>query len=162
MSDHGSSPDQGAGEQVAKRLREDDETENSARYSAEDKDQASFMVVNHKKNRGAGIPVVLRPTSPEDGSLMVTVSTLPAANRLLAISELAGVRVEARVPYSYSDTYGNIQDVLLEYSDEELERCLQAQGSARRQVSGVPCDESRRRSVILEFSRDSYAKANCS
>lgn len=192
VSGHGSSTDQGAGEQVAKRLREDDETENSARYSGEDMDQASFTVVNYKKNRGAGIPVVLRPMSPEasfwkvnpnilasavvasaqekvirhrlnkDGSLMVTVSTLPAANRLLAISELAGVSVEARVPYSYSATYGKIQDVPLEYSDEELQRYLQAQGviSARRQVSYVPCDEggvaeSRRRSVILEFSRDS-------
>ncbi|KAH7939290.1 hypothetical protein HPB52_010133 [Rhipicephalus sanguineus] len=128
VSGHGSSTDQGAGEQVAKRLREDDETENSARYSGEDMDQASFMVVNYKKNRGAEIPVVFRPMSPEasfwkvnpnilasavvasaqeevirhrlnkDGSLMVSVSTLPAANRLLAISELAGVSVQARVP----------------------------------------------------------------
>ncbi|KAH7982534.1 hypothetical protein HPB52_005477 [Rhipicephalus sanguineus] len=180
VSGHGSSTDQGAGEQVAKRLREDDETENSTRYSGEDLDQASFMVVNYKMNKGAGIPVVLRPMSPEasfwkvnpnilasavvasaqekvirhrlnkDGSLMVTVSTLPAANRLLAISELAGVSVEARVPYSYSATYRKIQDVPLEYSDEELQRYLQAQGviSARRQVSYVPCDELRRSSRV--------------
>ncbi|KAH7940281.1 hypothetical protein HPB52_022765 [Rhipicephalus sanguineus] len=122
---HSQQNDQGAGEPVAKRLREDDETGNSARSSGEDMDQASFMVVNYK-NRGAGIPVVRRPMSPEasfrkvnpnilasavvasaqekvirhrlnkDGSLMVTVSTLPAANRLLTISELAAIKALLR------------------------------------------------------------------
>ncbi|KAL1440296.1 hypothetical protein MTO96_031681 [Rhipicephalus appendiculatus] len=92
-------------------------------------DQESFMVVSYKKKRGTGVPVLFRPTMEggslwkvnpnivasavitsaqekvfshhlnKDGSLMVTVSTLPAANRLLTVTELAGVAVEARVPY---------------------------------------------------------------
>ncbi|KAH7935975.1 hypothetical protein HPB52_016007 [Rhipicephalus sanguineus] len=113
-------------------------------------DQASFTVVSYKKKRGTGVPVVFRPTidggslwkvNPnivasavvtsaqdrvlnhclnKDGSLMVAVSTLPTANRLLTVTELARVAVEARVPYSYTANYGKIQDVPLSYSNEEL------------------------------------------
>ncbi|KAH7968612.1 hypothetical protein HPB52_010124 [Rhipicephalus sanguineus] len=83
------------------------------------------VVSYKKKKRGTGVPVGFRPTmeggrlwkvSPniltsavvtsaqekvfnhrlnKDGSLMVTVSTLPAANRLLTVTELAGAPVEA-------------------------------------------------------------------
>ncbi|KAL1434047.1 hypothetical protein MTO96_012041 [Rhipicephalus appendiculatus] len=154
-------------------------------------DQSAFTVVSYKKKRAAGVPVIFKPTQPDrsfwkvnpnllasavvttaqekvlshrinkDGSLMVIMSPVPAANRLLAVTELAGVAVEARVPYSYSATYGRIQDVPVEYSDDDLKEYLSEQGviSAKRQVAYIPNEdgvvtETRRRSVILEFSKD--------
>ncbi|KAL1477823.1 hypothetical protein MTO96_035449 [Rhipicephalus appendiculatus] len=133
-----------------KRLRDEQDSSDPSDENTEDMDQASFTVVSYKKKRGTGVPVVFRPTMEggsfwkvnpnivasavvtsaqekvlnhrlnKDGSLMVTVSTLPAANRLLTVTELAGVAVEARVPYSYTANYGKIQDVLLSYSNEDL------------------------------------------
>ncbi|KAL1474206.1 hypothetical protein MTO96_038157 [Rhipicephalus appendiculatus] len=121
-------------------------------------DQSAFTVVSYKKERAAGVPVILKPTQHDrsfwkvnpnllasavvttaqekvlshclnkDGSLMVTMSSVPAANRPLAVTELAGVVVEARVPYSYSATYGRIQDVPVEYSDDDLKEYLSEQG----------------------------------
>ncbi|KAH7962814.1 hypothetical protein HPB52_018067 [Rhipicephalus sanguineus] len=121
-------------------------------------DQAAFTVVSYKKKRAAGVPVIFKPTQPnrsfwkvnpnllasavvttaqekvlshrlnKDGSLMVTMSSVPAANRLLAVTDLAGIAVEARVPYSYSATYGRIQDVPVEYSDDDLKEYLSEQG----------------------------------
>ncbi|KAL1470248.1 hypothetical protein MTO96_040541 [Rhipicephalus appendiculatus] len=154
-------------------------------------DQSVFTVVSYKKKRAAGVPVIFKPTQPDrsfwkvnpnllasavvttaqekvlshrlnkDGSLVVTMSSVPAANRLLAVTELAGVAVEARVPYSYSATYGRIQDVPVEYSDDDLKEYSSEQGviSAKRQVAYIPNEdgvvtETRRRSVILEFSKD--------
>lgn len=109
---------------------------------------AQDKVLNHRLNK--------------DGSLVVTVSTLLAANRLLTVTELAGVAVEARVPYSYTANYGKIQDVPLSYSNEELQDYLRDQGvvSARRLTTFTPeqggqVKEVHRRSVILEFSNDS-------
>ncbi|KAH7943074.1 hypothetical protein HPB52_004891 [Rhipicephalus sanguineus] len=175
-----------------KRLRDEQNGSDPSDGNTDDMDQASFTVVSYKKKRGTGVPVVFRPTidggslwkvNPnivasavvtsaqekvlnhrlnKDGSLMVTVSTLPAANRLLTVTELAGVAVEARVPYSYTANYGKIQDVPLSYSNEELQDYLRDQGvvSARRLTTFTPEDggkvkEVRRRSVILEFDRDS-------
>lgn len=109
---------------------------------------AQDKVLNHRLNK--------------DGSLVVTVSTLLAANRLLTVTELAGVAVEARVQYSYTANYGKIQDVPLSYSNEELQDYLRDQGvvSARRLTTFTPeqggqVKEVHRRSVILEFSNDS-------
>ncbi|KAH8010123.1 hypothetical protein HPB51_024967 [Rhipicephalus microplus] len=93
---------------------------------------------------------------------MDTVSTLPAANRLLTVTELAGIPVEARVPYCYTANYGKIQDVPLSYSNEDLQDYLCDQGvmSARRLTTYTPEDggkvkEVHRRSVILQFAKDS-------
>ncbi|KAL1438638.1 hypothetical protein MTO96_047887 [Rhipicephalus appendiculatus] len=175
-----------------KRLRDEQDSSDPSDENTEDMDQASFTVVSYKKKRGNGVPVVFRPTKEggslwkvnpnvvasavvtsaqekvlnhrlnKDGSLMVTVSTLPAANRLLTVTELAGVAVEARVPYSYTANYGKIQDVPLSYTNEDLRDYLRDQGvvSARRLTTFTPEDggkvkEVRRRSVILEFAKDS-------
>ncbi|KAH8024682.1 hypothetical protein HPB51_000513 [Rhipicephalus microplus] len=145
-----------------------------------------------KKRDTGGVPVILRPTTDagslwkvkpntfasavvtsaqekvpnhhhnKDGSLMVIVSTLPAANRLLTVTELAGVPVEARVPYSYTANYEKIQDVPLSYSDEDLQDYLFDQGivSSRRLNTytledGGKVKEVRHRSVILEFAKNS-------
>lgn len=160
--------------------------------SVDEMDQVAFTPVTYKKKRTAGIPVVFQPTvagctlwrvNPnllaaevvstaqekvlthrlnKDGSLIVTVLSLAAANRLLQISTLAGIAVEARVPHSYMASYGRIQGVPLEYTDEDLGNYLRGQGviSARRQVSYLRDDdgvvaESRRRTVILEFTSGS-------
>ncbi|KAH7973090.1 hypothetical protein HPB52_021165 [Rhipicephalus sanguineus] len=178
-------------EQARKRLREDDAQSRASTEDNEEMDQAAFTVVSYKKKRAAGVPVIFKPTQPnrsfwkvnpnllasavvttaqekvlshrlnKDGSLMVTMSSVPAANRLLAVTDLAGIAVEARVPYSYSATYGRIQDVPVEYSDDDLKEYLSEQGviSAKRQVAYIPNEdgvvtETRRRSVILEFSKD--------
>lgn len=161
-------------------------------HVAEEENQAAFTVVRHKKSRSAGIPVVIQPTQPgcsfwrlnpnllasavvstaqekvlthrfnKDGGLVVTVSSLNAANRLLAVTELVGMAVQARLPRSYSATSGKIYDVPLEYTDEELLSYLRDQGvtSAKRQVSydrgenGVVA-ERRRKTVLLEFPNGS-------
>lgn len=185
----GASTDQGP---VNKKLRDEHDSNESSGEDSEAMDQAPFTIVSHKKKRSTGVPVVFRPTleggnlwkvNPnvvasaivtsaqekvlshrlnKDGSLLVTVSTLPAANRLLTVTELAGVSVEARVPYSYTANYGKIQDVPLSYSNEDLQEYLRDQGvvSARRLTTFTPDDngkinEVRRRSVILEFGKDS-------
>lgn len=148
----------------------------------------TFTLVSYKKKRNTGIPVLFQPSQAgcslwranpnvvaadivvaaqekvlahrfnKDGSLVVNVSSLSAANRLLQVPTLAGIAVEARVPQSYMATYGKIQAVPLEYTDEELGSYLCDQGvlSARRQVSysrneDSVVTETRRRSVILEF-----------
>ncbi|KAL1470940.1 hypothetical protein MTO96_023964 [Rhipicephalus appendiculatus] len=128
-----------------KRLRDEQDSCDPSDENTEDMDQTSFTVASYKKKGGAGVPVFFRPTMDggslwkvnpnivasavvtsaqekvlkhslnKDGSLVVTVSTLPAANRLLTVTELAGVAVEARVPYSYTVNYGKIQDVPLSY-----------------------------------------------
>ncbi|KAL1442313.1 hypothetical protein MTO96_046462 [Rhipicephalus appendiculatus] len=120
--------------------------------------QSAFTVFSYKKKRAEGVPVIFKPTQPDrsfwkvnpnlpasavvtiaqekvfshrlnkDGSVMVTMSSVPAANRLLAVTELAGVAVEAHVPHSYSATYGRIQDVPVEYSDDDLKEYLSEQG----------------------------------
>lgn len=111
--------------------------------------QGDFTLVTYKKKQAAGIPVVFAPAAgyslwranpnvlasevvvtaqekvithhlTKDGRLIVTVSSLAAANRLLHVSTLAGMSVEARVPRSYMATYGKIQGVPLEYTDEAL------------------------------------------
>lgn len=161
-------------------------------HAAEEESQAAFTVVRYKKSRPTGIPVVIQPTQPgcsfwrlnpnllasavvsiaqekvlthrfnKDGGLVVTVSTLNAANRLLAVTELVGMTVQARLPRSYSATSGKIDDVPLEYTDEELLSYLRDQGvtSAKRQVSydrgenGVVA-ERRRKTVLLEFPNGS-------
>ncbi|XP_077548032.1 uncharacterized protein LOC144160707 [Haemaphysalis longicornis] len=161
-------------------------------HAAEEESQAAFTVVRYKKSRPTDIPVVIQPTQPgcsfwrlnpnllasavvsiaqekvlthrfnKDGGLVVTVSTLNAANRLLAVTELVGMTVQARLPRSYSATCGKIDDVPLEYTDEELLSYLRDQGvtSAKRQVSydrgenGVVA-ERRRKTVLLEFPNGS-------
>ncbi|KAH8028514.1 hypothetical protein HPB51_017640 [Rhipicephalus microplus] len=143
-----------------------------------------------QEKSGTGIPVVFRPTTDEeslwkvnpntvasavvtsaqekvlnhrlnkDESLMVTVSTLPAANRLLTVTELEGVPGEARVPYTYTGNYGKIQDVPLSYSNEDLQDYLRDQGIvlARRLTTYTPEDggkvkEVHRRCVISQFAK---------
>ncbi|KAL1483917.1 hypothetical protein MTO96_032875 [Rhipicephalus appendiculatus] len=128
---------------------------------------------SYKKKRAAGVPLIFKPTQPDrsfwkvkpnllasavvttaqekvlshrlnkDRSLMVTMSSVPAANRLLAVTELADVAVEARVPYSYSATYGTIHDVPVEYSDGDLKEYFSEQGviSAKRQVAYIPNED---------------------
>lgn len=155
-------------------------------------DEATFTVVKYKKKRPAGIPVKFQPTQQgcslwrlnpnllaaavvtsaqekvlthrmnKDGTLIVTVSTLAAANRLLEVTEIAGMAIRASVPRAYSANFGKILGVPLEYTDSELLEYLRDQGviSVRRQVSYVPDEngtvtESRRGSVILEFANDS-------
>ncbi|KAH7963627.1 hypothetical protein HPB52_022295 [Rhipicephalus sanguineus] len=153
-------------EQAKKRLREDDAQTRASTEDNEEMDQTAFTVVSYKKKRAAGVPVIFKPTQTDrsfwkvnpnllasavvttaqekvlshrlnkDGSLMVTISSVPAANRLLAVTDLAGIAVEARVPYSYSATYGRIRDVPVEYSDDDLKEYLSEQGviSVKRQV----------------------------
>lgn len=160
--------------------------------ASEEKHQSAFTVVTYKKTRPAGIPVVIQPTQPscsfwrlnpnllasavvttaqekvlthhfsKDGSLVVTVSSVNAANRLLAVTELVGMAVRAHLPRSYSATFGKIYDVPLEYADEELLSYLREQGviSVKRQVSYVPDEngvvvERRRNTVLLEFPNGS-------
>lgn len=119
--------------------------------------QGDFTLLTYKKKRAAGIPVVFEPTEgyslwkvnpnvlasevvataqekvlthrlTKDGRLIVTLSSLAAANRLLHVSILAGVPVEVRVPRSYMATYGKILGVPLEYTDEALGNYLRDQG----------------------------------
>ncbi|KAH7982621.1 hypothetical protein HPB52_006173 [Rhipicephalus sanguineus] len=134
-------------------------------------DQTAFTVVSYKKKRAAGVPVIFKPTQPDrnfwkvkpnllasavvttaqekvlshrlnkDDSLMVTTSSVPAANRLLAVTDLAGIAVEARVPYSYSATYGRIQDVPVEYSDDDLKEYLTEQKSQEKLLGGSTVQE---------------------
>lgn len=54
-------------------------------------------------------------------SLIVTVSSLAAANGLVLVSTLAGMLFEERIPRLYKATYRNIQGVPLDYTGEALE-----------------------------------------
>ncbi|XP_042148626.1 uncharacterized protein LOC121837166 [Ixodes scapularis] len=106
-----------------------------------------FTEVRYKKNRPAGIPVVFKTVNSEksfwrinpnvvanevigiakekllshrinkDGSLAVSVESLLAANRLLAVTSLCTIEVTTSVPESYSRNLGKIKGVPLEYSD---------------------------------------------
>lgn len=55
------------------------------------------------------------------------MSSLSPANRLLQLTTLAGIAVDAQVLQSYMATNKSIQDVLLDYTDEELARYLRNQ-----------------------------------
>ncbi|KAH7962629.1 hypothetical protein HPB52_017256 [Rhipicephalus sanguineus] len=72
---------------------------------------------------------VLNHRLSKDGSLVVTISKLPTANHLLAATELAGVAVEAQVPYSYTANYGKMHDVPLTYSNEHLREYYEIKAS---------------------------------
>lgn len=123
-----------------------------------DEDNRPFTIVSYKKNRPTGIPVIFKPSSPEaslwrvnpnevakeiidvaqekllshrikkDGSLSVSVASLPAANRLLAMTSLCTIEVTASVPHSYSRNLGKIKGVPIEYSDGELHEYLKDVG----------------------------------
>ncbi|KAL1447896.1 hypothetical protein MTO96_028310 [Rhipicephalus appendiculatus] len=173
-----------------KRLRDEQDSSDPSDENTEDMDQASFTVVSYKKKRGTGVPVVFRPTKErgslwkvnpnvfasavvtsaqekvlnhrlnKDGSLMVTVSTLPAANRLLTVTQLAGVAVEARVPYSYTANYVKIQDVPLSYANEDLRDYLRDQGvvSAKRLTTFTPEDGGKVKELSHFLSSGNVAK----
>ncbi|CAN7945588.1 unnamed protein product [Ixodes hexagonus] len=128
---------------------------------------APFTFVTYKKDRASGIPVVFKPTKPRssfwhvnpnvlaseilqvsqekllshrftsDGSLAVNVTSLTSANRLLAVSTLAGITCAATVPKSYSKSIGKITGVPVEYREDELLEYLKDYGvlSLRRQAS---------------------------
>lgn len=191
-SDADSGPSQDQPPQKKRAVGEGQENAATLGEEVEAMDEAAFTVVKYKKARAAGIPVTFQPTQPgsslwrvnpnllaaavvasaqekvlthrlnKDGSLVVTVPTLSAANRLLEVTEVAGMAVRVSVPRSYSATFGKIHGVPREYTDNELLVYLQDQGviSVRRQVSYVPDEngtikETRRGTVILEFASDS-------
>ncbi|KAH8041768.1 hypothetical protein HPB51_017890 [Rhipicephalus microplus] len=171
-TDHGS---------ANKRLRDEQDGSDPSDENSEDMYQASFTVVSYKKKSGTGVLVVFRPTTDrgslwkvnpntvtssvvtsaqekvlkhrlnKDGSLMVTVSTLPAANRLLTVTELASVPVDARVTYSYTANYAKIQDVSLSYSNEDLPDYLHNQGvvSARSPTTCTPDDGGKLKEALF-------------
>lgn len=156
-----------------------------------DDDKTPFTKVTYRKNRPAGIPVIFKPTvagssfwrvNPNkiaqeivataqekvqsqrinnDGSLSVTVASLQSANKLLEMSNVAGINVTTCVPQSYSRNMGKIKDVPLQYTDAELLEYLRDAGviSVRRQVGYTPqpngnIQASLRSSVILQFRDD--------
>ncbi|KAM7291266.1 uncharacterized protein ISCGN_027839 [Ixodes scapularis] len=150
-----------------------------------------FTEVRYKKNRPAGIPVVFKTVNREksfwrinpnvvanevigiakekllshrinkDGSLAVSVESLLAANRLLAVTSLCTIEVTPSAPESYSRNLGKIKGVPLEYSDGELLEYLkdfgvlyvQRQIAYRRQDDGK-VEEHKTESVILRFRPD--------
>lgn len=94
------------------------------------------------------------------GSLLVTVSSRPAANRLLIQTHLSGVDVETGVQTCYWNNLGKIRGVPLEYSDNDLLEYLKEEGvvGVQRQIayerhgdgSSTPHFQG---SVILSFAR---------
>lgn len=120
------------------------ETRGSAEDN-EEMDQTAFLIVSYKKKRAAGVHVIFKPTQPEssfwkvnpnllasvvvkttqekvlgrrlnkDGSLIVTVSSVPAAHCFCVMTEVSGIAVEAQVPYSYSATKQSVVWVLQLY-----------------------------------------------
>ncbi|CAN7999039.1 unnamed protein product [Ixodes hexagonus] len=157
----------------------------------DDDDDAGFTIVFYKKNRPAGIPILFHPTSREisfwkvnpnvlakevlgiaqekilshriakDGSLSVSVASLPAANKLLAQTSLAGIEVRATTPRSYSENMAKIKGVPLQYSDVDLLEYLkdngvlavQRQVAYQRQENGTSV-ATPKDSVILRFTQD--------
>lgn len=156
-----------------------------------DDDPTPFTVVTYRKNRPAGIPVIFKPVVPgssfwrgnpnriaqeiltaaqenvqshritKDGSVAVTMPSLESANKLLGLSNIAGIDVTTSVPQSYSRNEGKIKDVPLEYTDSELLEYLKDGGviSVRRQIAYAPqsngnIQASFRSSVILQFRVD--------
>ncbi|XP_064488892.1 uncharacterized protein LOC135400869 [Ornithodoros turicata] len=128
-------------------------------------DDEGFITVVHKKNRKSGIPVILRPVKPDesflganpntvarevmtatqeriknhriasDGSIVITVATLPAAKALLALTSLANIAVTTRVPDSYARNVGRITGLRTRYTDTQLLEFLRPAGAVevRRQ-----------------------------
>ncbi|XP_042144527.1 cyclin-dependent kinase 1 [Ixodes scapularis] len=154
-------------------------------------DDAGFTIVSYKKNRPAGIPILFHPTSKEtsfwkvnpnvlarevlgiaqekilshriakDGSLSVSVASLPAANKLLAQTSLAGIEVRATTPRSYPENMGKIKGVPLQYSDSDLLEYLKDSGvlTVQRQVAYQRQEDGSsvarpKDSVILRFTQD--------
>ncbi|XP_064485190.1 uncharacterized protein LOC135397517 [Ornithodoros turicata] len=164
-------------QQKRPRVDDDDEIDNgndSAPSIASDissnennMDDDGFITVVHKKNRKAGIPVILKPVNPEqsflkanlnvvakevlqatqerikkhriatDGSLVITVATLPAAKALLALTSVASIAVTTRVPDSYARNIGKISGMRDQYTDEQLLEYFRPLGAidVRRQRS---------------------------
>ncbi|CAN7948468.1 unnamed protein product, partial [Ixodes hexagonus] len=153
-------------------------------------DQRPFIPVSYKKNRPAGIPVVFKPNPGKslwrvnpnevaeeiieiaqekllshrinkDGSLTVSVASLPTANRLLAMSSVCSIEVTTNVPYSYSKNLGKIKGVPIEYTDGELLEYLKDIGvlSVQRQIAYRRQDDGnveprKTESVLLHFRPD--------
>lgn len=130
-------------------------------------DDDGFITVIHKTNRKAGIPVILRPVNPKesflrvnpntlakevvhaaqerikshriatDGSIVVTVASLPAANALLALTSLANISVTTHIPDSYARNIGKVNGIHTPYMDGQLLEFLRPDGAVdvRRQRS---------------------------
>ncbi|XP_042147152.1 uncharacterized protein LOC121836337 [Ixodes scapularis] len=170
---------------------EDESPEDPMQVLEADEDNRPFTSVHYKKNRPAGIPVVFKPNSSnaslwrvnpnevakeiidvaqekllshrmnKDGSLFVSVASLQAANRLLAISTLCSIEVATSVPHSYSRNLGKIKGVPIEYTDgEPLDYfknlgviSVQRKISYRRQGDGN-VEHRKTESVLLHFRPD--------
>lgn len=159
--------------------------------SNEDDDPTPFTLVSPRKDRATGIPIMFKASNPmasfwlvnpnnlaaeivavaqekllshqftKDGSLVVNVSSLTSANKLLAITALAGIPCTSNVPASYSRSVGKITGVPREYKDEQLLEYLKDTGvtTVRRQASYIRNDDETitvklHESVILTFRPD--------
>ncbi|KAG0436212.1 hypothetical protein HPB47_018076, partial [Ixodes persulcatus] len=97
----------------------------------------------------------------KDGNLFVNMTSLGAANKLLAVTSLGEVGVTACVPEAYSRNYGKVKTVPLEHTTDELLECLkdfrvvsvQRQVSYRRQNDGT-VEERPSKTVVLTFWTD--------
>ncbi|KAM7286493.1 uncharacterized protein ISCGN_030296 [Ixodes scapularis] len=154
-------------------------------------EETPFTEVIYKKTRKAGIPVLFKLNDPsqsfwkvnpnklaqeivatsqekvlsqridKNGGLTVTVASAEAANNLLKLNALAGIKVDVVVPQSYSKNLGKIWGVPLDYSDDQLGEYLRDDGviSAQRQMKFTrredgPVTKHPLTTVILKFRED--------
>lgn len=110
---------------------------------------------------GLAQEAILSHRITKDGSLAVSVASLPAANKLLATTPLTVFELKPSTPKSYSENIGNIKGVSLQFTVNDLLEYLHDAGvtyvkrqvAYRRQEDGNSTPHPKH-SVILSFIQD--------
>ncbi|XP_040079323.1 uncharacterized protein LOC120850757 [Ixodes scapularis] len=129
---------------------DDDRTSNYSFHDGTPGDEDDFTQVTVRKNRPAGIPLIIKPKEQgtsfwkfnpnriakeivtvyqekllaprirKDGTITVNTATLNSTNRLLMMKSLVGIDVTVTVSESYTRNVGKVNNIPVQYSDYEL------------------------------------------
>lgn len=129
---------------------DEDRTSNYSFHDDPPGDEDDFTQVTVRKNRPAGIPLIIKPKEQgtsfwkinpnriateivtvsqekllapcirKDGTITVNTATLNSTNRLLMMKSLVGIDVTVTVSESYTRNVGKVNNIPVQYSDYEL------------------------------------------
>ncbi|KAG0422671.1 hypothetical protein HPB47_001530 [Ixodes persulcatus] len=121
-------------------------------------DLEGFVLVEHRRHRTTGVPVLLTPTSETQrlqqqnplrlsaevntagggpiirhcftarGGLLLKVAEVASVNKLLQIRTLGNIPIQVTIPSAYLQNFGMIKGVPLWHTDTELAEFLQPEG----------------------------------
>ncbi|XP_042144181.1 uncharacterized protein LOC121834543 [Ixodes scapularis] len=129
---------------------DEERTSNYSFHDGTPGDEDDFIQVTVRKNRPAGIPLIIKPKEQgtsfwrinpnriakeivtvsqekllaprirKDGTITVNTSTLNSTNRLLMMKSLVEIDVTVTVSESYTRNVGKVNNIPVQYSDYEL------------------------------------------